>query len=328
MKTEQLNGERNASKVLEFDGHNRSLRQESFAMRILLSLGFERVAWSLRRLHCPVTKDALVLEVGSGGKPYPRADVLLDAYENTRERNWAPLKTDRPTVLGFVERLPFRDKTFDFVIASHVLEHSADPEQFISELQRVARAGYIEVPDAFFERINPLLDHHLEITQRDGRLLIRKKPKHVVDQDLVELYEDRAKKYMTRELFVGHPFAFHVRYYWQEKIDFVIANPEIDAVWFAGESQDAMEATTLGPSALRNRLQSVVLNVFQTLRQGRHRTINLEKLLRCPVCMNDELVTEINRICCSKCNRIYPVRGGVPVMQESAASREDKSTQQ
>ncbi len=184
-------------------------------MRLLRALGLERVSWSLRRLHCPVAKDALVLEVGFGGKPYPRADVLLDAYENSRERNWAPLIADRPTVLGFVEQLPFRDKVFDFVIASHVLEHSADPVQFISELQRVAKAGYIEVPDAFFERINPLLDHHLEITQRDGRLVIRKKPAPVFDHDIVYLYEDHAKKYVTTELFVGHPFAFHVRYYWQ-----------------------------------------------------------------------------------------------------------------
>lgn len=30
-----------------------------------------------------------------------------------------------------------------------------------------AKAGYIEVPDAFMERINPL-DHRLEITVRDG----------------------------------------------------------------------------------------------------------------------------------------------------------------
>ena len=325
MKIKQPNGEGNTSGSLEIDGCNMPLRQESFVMRTFRALGFERVAWSLRRLHCPVAKDALVLEVGSGGKPYPRADVLLDAYENTRERNWAPLKADRPTVLGFVEHLPFRDKTFDFVIASHVLEHSADPEQFIAELQRVAKAGYIEVPDAFFERINPLLDHHLEITQRDGRLLIRKKPKHVVDHDLVELYEDRAKEYMTSELFVGHPFAFHVRYYWREKIDFVIANPEVDAVWFAGEVQDSMVATTLGPSALRNRLQSIALNMFQKLRRGRHRSINLAELLCCPVCMNDELVTEINRICCSKCNRIYPIRGGVPVMQESEVIQEDRS---
>jgi uncharacterized protein YbaR (Trm112 family) len=289
-------------------------------MKLLRALGLERVAWSLRRLHCPVAEEALVLEVGSGGKPYPRADVLLDAYENTRERNWEPLKADRPTVLGFVEQLPFRDKAFDFVIASHVLEHSRDPEQFIAELQRVAKAGYIEVPDAFFERINPLLDHHLEITQRDGQLVIRKKPAPVVDHNLVELYEDRAKEYVTSELFVGHPFAFHVRYYWQGKIDFVVVNPEIDATWVAQVTDAPVFATSLLGSSLRHRVQGAVLNLMQRLRRGRRRRINLQELLRCPACTSKELVCRPDHILCSECNRSYPLSNGVPVMQVSAAS--------
>lgn len=61
-------------------------------------------------------------------------------------------------VLGFVERLSFRDRVFDFVIAPHVLEHSTHSEQFLAELQRVSKAGYIEVPDAFMERINSYTD--------------------------------------------------------------------------------------------------------------------------------------------------------------------------
>lgn len=292
-----------------------ALTQESAAMRLSRALGFERVAWSLRRLHCPVGKDALVLEVGSGGKPYPRADVLLDAYESTRERNWAPLKADRPTVLGFVEQLPFRDKAFDFVIASHVLEHSADPEQFIAELQRVAKAGYIEVPDALFERINPLLDHHLEITQRDGQLLIRKKPAPVVDHDLVELYEDRAKRYMTSELFVRHPFAFHVRYYWSGKISFVVINPETDAAWRPQVTEAPTFDTSLLGSSVRGRVQGVVLNLLQKISRGRRRQVDLHGLLRCPACTRERLVSKPEHILCSECNRIYPVRNGLPVMQ-------------
>ena len=86
-----------------------------------------------------------------------------------------PSVSDRPTVIGFAENLPFKDKTFDFVIAAHVLEHSAHPEKFLSELQRVAKSGYIEVPDAIMERLNPYKDHRLEITKRDGALKIKKR---------------------------------------------------------------------------------------------------------------------------------------------------------
>ncbi|MCR4308141.1 MAG: class I SAM-dependent methyltransferase [Candidatus Berkelbacteria bacterium] len=88
----------------------------------------KRIDWSLRRLNLDIPSNALVLKVGSGGNPYPRANVLLDAYEETRERHWDALIHDRPTVLSFGENLPFKDKAFDYVIAAHVLEHTPYPE--------------------------------------------------------------------------------------------------------------------------------------------------------------------------------------------------------
>ena len=111
-----------------------------------------KIKWSLRRIALGIPSDALVLEVGSGGNPYPRSNVLLDAYEETRERHWDALIHDRPTVLSFGENLPFKDNAFNYVIAAHVLEHTPHPEKFLAELQRVARAGFIETPDAFMER--------------------------------------------------------------------------------------------------------------------------------------------------------------------------------
>ena len=44
--------------------------------------------------------------------------------------------------------MPFADKTFDYAICSHVLEHVERPDTVIAELTRVAKAGYIEVPDS------------------------------------------------------------------------------------------------------------------------------------------------------------------------------------
>ena len=109
--------------------------ESSLTMRFFkYFLNSDKYAWKFRRFHCPVDSTALVLEVGSGGNPYFRSNILLDAYENTRERHWAPLVSDRPTVLGFVEKLPFKDKVFDFVIASHVLEHSPNPVKFLTEI--------------------------------------------------------------------------------------------------------------------------------------------------------------------------------------------------
>ena len=44
------------------------------------------------------------------------------------------------------KKLPFKDKEFDFVIASHVAEHVEDVSYFLNELSRIGKKGYIEVP--------------------------------------------------------------------------------------------------------------------------------------------------------------------------------------
>lgn len=285
---------------------------ESFLMRLCRKLGWVRMAWSLRRLHCPVGADALVLEVGSGGNPYFRSNVLLDAYEVTQQRHWAPLVADRPTVLGAVERLPFRDKSFDFVIASHVFEHSTEPELFLQELQRVAKAGYIEVPDALMERLNPYRDHRLEVTVRDRRLIVRKKAAWQADPELVELFESRGKKWIAGETIPCHPFDFHVRYYWSDRIDFIVLNPEVNADWDAPTEANPGVAK----SGLRSRINGRALQIARRLfsQRSRNAGIKLNELLACPECRSAELDEVAGGIVCRSCRTEYPVRNGLPVM--------------
>lgn len=292
---------------------------QSLAMRFMRFFGSERIAWSLRRLYCPVNPDALVLEVGSGGNPYYRANVLLDAYENTGERHWVPLVTDRPMILGFVESLPFKNKVFDFVIASHVLEHSPDPEQFIEEMQRVSRAGYIEVPDAFMERINPYPDHRLEITVREGKLIIRKKSAWQVDPELVELYENCVKGIVTRYVIPRHPFDFHVRYYWKDKIDYEIINPDVIAQRHVAEQSNA---SVLPKSSLRSKVQSMLLATIRSLlsQHARNSKIDLIELLQCTHCQKSELAQEKEALSCHACGTTYSIRNGILDMTQAAGS--------
>jgi ubiquinone/menaquinone biosynthesis C-methylase UbiE len=47
---------------------------------------------------------------------------------------------------------PFADGQFDFAICSHTLEDVRDPVWVCSELTRVARAGYVEVPSRLEEQ--------------------------------------------------------------------------------------------------------------------------------------------------------------------------------
>lgn len=285
-------------------------REHSTVMRLLMSLGLERLAWSFRRLHCPVPSSALVLEVGSGGSPYFRANVLVDAYLETRERHWAPFVTDRPSVLGFGELLPFRDQAFDFVIASHVLEHSADPESFLNELQRVAKAGYIETPDAFFERLNPYWDHRSEVTVRDGVLLVRKKKAWVSDPELIELYEHRAKRFIAGSVIPSSPFNFHTRFYWQQRINFRVINPEVDANW----RPPKIEQSTKVHTSLRAKFGRLFLAIARALfsQRRRNRSIDLTNLLQCPSCKSISLKSNQHSIICSGCDTAYHIVSGVP----------------
>lgn len=273
-------------------------------------LGFERLAWGLRRLHCPVPRDALVLEVGSGGNPYARANVLLDAYPDTRERHWVPLTVDRPFVFGFLERLPFKDKAFDFVVASHVLEHSSEPERALREMQRVARAGYIEVPDAFMERVNPYKDHRAEITVRQGRLTIRKKGSWIVDRELVELYEDRAKPLFTGAFIPSRPFDFHVRHYWQDSIAYQVVNPSVDARWLAPVDDRPR------PAVASVGWRGTVRGALRTLmsQSARNRAIDLAGLLACPTCGHAAVDRTTDGFRCHACATAYPDRHGLPML--------------
>ena len=288
---------------------------ESLMMTSLRKIGMEGAAWSMRRLHCPVNKDALVLEVGSGGSPYARANVLLDAYDSTRERHWVPLVVDRPMVLGFVEQLPFKDKSFDFVIASHVLEHSSRPEKFLSELQRVAKAGYIEVPDAFMERVNPYKDHRLEITERDGKLIIKKKPDWIVEKETVELYKHKVKPIMTKELIPSRPFAFHVRYYWKDQIDFEVVNQNDDASWEPVESTSAYTSMIQKGTSLKGILLRYLRSALS--QQRRNKSIDIMNLIVCPNCNSDELHMEPELLTCTNCSAKYNVENGVPLLFKS-----------
>jgi len=282
------------------------------AMRFFQSIGFESIAWSLRRLHCPVAPESLVLDVGSGGNPYPRANVLLDAYEDTVERYNAPIISDRPMVYGLGERMPFRDKSFDFVIASHVLEHTADPDLFLDELMRVGKAGYIETPDAFIERINPFRFHRLEVTDINGKIIIYKKPDWRPHGEWVDMYERKVKDRQFIRYLKKHPAPFYMRFYWQNEIKYEIRNPEVNANWPLLSGITSTHDKTSLSMRLRGKLTKFIRKQFsQTLR---NRSIDLTSLLRCPDCFSTMLKQAGSNIMCQHCSAQFASLNGIFVM--------------
>jgi len=288
-------------------------KTESLAMRFLKMMGLEGIAWSLRRLHVPVGRDALVLDVGSGGNPYPRANVLLDGYEETIERYYAALVIDRPLVLGMVERLPFKNKSFDFVIASHILEHSLNPGAFLNELMRVANGGYIETPDAFFERINPFRFHRTEVTDVNARIRIFRKPSWRHNEEIVNMYERKVKDKKFIKFLSKHPEPFYMRFYWSDHIDFEIVNPEVDSNWPI-PVQDY--STSSDGDTTKASFRKFLVKVIRILcsQNRRNKKIDLFNLLICPSCNSESLSPLPDSIRCNTCGASYPIRHGIPVM--------------
>lgn len=94
-----------------------------------------------------------VLDVGSGHRPHEDATHLVELLvENDTQRGKKMKVLGRTLIQADVEAIPFKDKSFDYVYACHVLEHTKDPETACNELMRVAKAGYIETPSPFYEQ--------------------------------------------------------------------------------------------------------------------------------------------------------------------------------
>ncbi len=90
--------------------------------------------------------EAKVLEIGPGTAPFRRADAYVDFVDIPGIPADRMHKCDIAT-----ERLPFKDKQFDFVVCRHTLEDMYNPFPVCAEMSRVAKAGYLETPSPVAE---------------------------------------------------------------------------------------------------------------------------------------------------------------------------------
>ena len=132
--------------------------------------------------------DDRVLDVGGGVEVFPRADAVLDLMPYAaRQRAQLAHHTERfgpddwfvGDVCSAAAWAPFADKSFDFVICSHVLEDVRDPIYLCSQLMRVGKAGYIETPSRFRECAKASADdgvtgweHHRWVMDVEGDTLV------------------------------------------------------------------------------------------------------------------------------------------------------------
>jgi len=120
-----------------------------------------------------------VLDVGSGHRPHPRANILVDRFlseDSDRSGQSISIPAGKTLIIADGCALPFRDKAFDFVICSHVAEHVNDPKNLCSGLSRVAYRGYLETPSELAERLRPQPFHRWFVSFHNNVLVFKKKP--------------------------------------------------------------------------------------------------------------------------------------------------------
>ena len=123
-----------------------------------------------------------VLEIGADRVVFPRTTDVADCREVKLPDN---VRLSLCNVTR--ERLPYPDKAFDFCFCRHTIEDLCNPELVLSEMSRVAKAGYIETPSPVAELCRgvdgPKTDgtstdfrgyhhHHFIVWEHDGVLYL------------------------------------------------------------------------------------------------------------------------------------------------------------
>ena len=154
-----------------------------------------------------------ILDIGCGYKAHKNATVIADI------KDFSNFYKNKKFVQIKEKKLPFEDKEFDFVIASHVIEHVDDFEFFIKELERISSKGYIELPtrlgdNLVFENIN---DHIWWFCYDDAaNKLVASKKNQLIDPfitvSMAKLFEETFRESLVIELA------------WEEKIEYTVDN--------------------------------------------------------------------------------------------------------
>lgn len=120
-----------------------------------------------------------VLEIGPGGSPFWRSDVVADKFDNNDVVVPGTFGANRQKTNGkpfykiVDNKLPFQNNAFDYIICSHVLEHVNEDElqSLLDEIFRVAPKAYIEFPAPLYDIIFNYKAHVNFLTIEDNSII-------------------------------------------------------------------------------------------------------------------------------------------------------------
>ncbi len=160
-------------------------------------------------------KNWKILDIGCGYTANDNATVIADIIDLSK------FYKDRKFIKINNEKLPFQDNEFDYVIASHVIEHVQNFESFIKELERISKKGYVELPTRFGDNLifENKYDHiwWFKYDDIDNKLIASKK-NQIIDP-FMSVATGKQLQENFRESFV-------LELEWENKIDYEV-NEEI-----------------------------------------------------------------------------------------------------
>tara|TARA_B100001057_G_C22577022_1_gene843461 strand:+ start:144 stop:752 length:609 start_codon:yes stop_codon:yes gene_type:complete len=149
-----------------------------------------------------------VLDIGCGYTANKYANTICDVQDLSsfyKNKNFVKLND---------KKLPFENNHFDFVITSHVMEHVQDLSFFISEVERVSKKGYIELPTKLEDNLvfENKREHiwQMEFDDIDNKILISKKVQYLEPILTVSTIQ-KLREYFKNSLIL--------ELYWEDKID-------------------------------------------------------------------------------------------------------------
>jgi len=257
----------------------------------------------------PVNRRELVVDIGSGDNPNIRADILCDLYPQSNEERSGRLGIwvdERPFVMCDIQALPFRDKVFDYVLCSHLLEHVEDPEKAVKELTRVGKRGRVETPSKLMETVYGWPFHRWRVSWgEDGCLIFEGK-----DSSTNGLFSDEIKKSREfEELVSKFPSKFLVRFEWKGTFPVEMRGAPFSPSNRASFDPEEISRKMTRQKILRRKIKIFLIRFVRTWISCHSRLILLE-ILCCPKCRG-VLLEQKGGYACRTCIRFFPELGGI-----------------